>query len=102
MARPKKYNIDKKQLQNLARLGCTNIEIADFFGCDESLIRHSYSEFLIKGRSEQKMRLRQLQWNSAERGNIVMQIFLGKNLLGQTDKIETTNLEKPLPWSYDD
>ncbi len=48
------------------------------------------------------MRLRQLQWNSAERGNIVMQIFLGKNLLGQTDKIETTNLEKPLPWSYDD
>ena len=102
MARPKKYNINKKQVQNLARLGCTNIEIADFFGCDESLIRHSYSEFLIKGRSEQKMRLRQLQWNSAERGNIVMQIFLGKNLLGQTDKIETTNLEKPLPWSYDD
>ena len=102
MARPKKYNIDKKQVQNLARLGCTNIEIADFFGCDESLIRHSYSEFLIKGRSEQKMRLRPLQWNSAERGNIVMQIFLGKNLLGQTDKIETTNLEKPLPWSYDD
>ena len=102
MARPKKYNIDKKQVQNLARLGCTNIEIADFFGCDESLMRHSYSEFLIKGRSEQKMRLRQLQWNSAERGNIVMQIFLGKNLLGQTDKIETTNLEKPLPWSYDD
>ena len=102
MARPKKYNIDKKQVQNLARLGCTNIEIADFFGCDESLIRHSYSEFLIKGRSEQKMRLRQLQWNSAERGNIVMQIFLGKNLLGQTDKIETTNLEKPLPWAYDD
>ena len=102
MARPKKYNIDKKQVQNLARLGCSNIEIADFFGCDESLIRHSYSEFLIKGRSEQKMRLRQLQWNSAERGNIVMQIFLGKNLLGQTDKIETTNLEKPLPWSYDD
>ena len=101
MARPKKYNIDKKQVQNLARLGCTNIEIADFFGCDESLIRHSYSEFLIKGRSEQKLRLRQLQWNSAERGNIVMQIFLGKNLLGQTDKIETTNLEKPLPWSYD-
>ena len=102
MARPKKYNIDNKQVQNLARLGCTNIEIANFFGCDESLIRHSYSEFLIKGRAEQKMRLRQLQWNSAERGNIVMQIFLGKNLLGQTDKIETTNLEKPLPWSYDD
>ena len=102
MARPKKYDIKGEQVQKLAQYGCTNIEIAGYFGCDESLIRHSYSEFLIKGRSEQKMRLRQLQWNSAERGNIVMQIFLGKNLLGQTDKIETTNLEKPLPWSYDD
>jgi hypothetical protein len=88
MARPKKYNIDKKQVQNLARFGCTNVEIADFYGCDESLIRHSYSEYLTKGRSEQKLRLRQLQWASAEKGNIVMQIFLGKNILGQTDKQE--------------
>ena len=101
MARPKKYNIDKKQVQNLARFGCTNVEIADFYGCDESLIRHSYSEYLTKGRSEQKLRLRQLQWASAEKGNIAMQIFLGKNILGQTDKIETTNSEIPLPWSYD-
>jgi len=101
MARPKKYNIDKKQVQNLARFGCTNVEIADFYGCDESLIRHSYSEYLTKGRSEQKLRLRQLQWASAEKGNIVMQIFLGKNILGQTDNIATTNSEIPLPWSYD-
>ena len=102
MARPKKYHIDTEQLQKLAKLGCTNKEMGDFFGCSADLLEKSYSEFLTKGRAEQKMRLRQLQWNSAERGNIVMQIFLGKNLLGQTDKIETTNLEKPLPWSYDD
>ena len=101
MARPKKYNIDTKQLQNLARLGCNNKEIGEFFGCSADLIEKSYSEFLTKGRSEQKMRLRQLQWNSAERGNITMQIFLGKNILGQTDKVETTNLEQPLPWTYD-
>ena len=101
MARPKKYNIDGKKVEQLASFGCTNTEIAQFFGCDESLIRKSYSEFLTKGRSEQKLRLRQLQWSSAEKGNIVMQIFLGKNILGQTDKIETTHSEKPLPWSYD-
>jgi hypothetical protein len=101
MARPKKYNIDGNHVQNLARLGCTNIEIANFYGCDESLIRHSYSEFLTKGRSEQKLRLRQLQMRSAENGNITMQIFLDKNILGQADKIETTQSEKPLPWSYD-
>ena len=33
MARPKKYQIDTIQLQKLATLGCTNKEMADFFGC---------------------------------------------------------------------
>ena len=77
------------------------MEIADFYGCDESLLRKSYSEFLTKGRAEQKIRLRQLQWKSAEKGNVTMQIFLGKNMLGQQDKIEQTELDEPLVWSVD-
>ena len=101
MARPKKYNIDTKQLQKLAKFGCTNIEKADFFGCSPDLLEKSYSEFLTKGRSEMKMRLRQLQWKSAEKGNVTMQIFLGKNILGQQDKIETSELDEPLVWSAD-
>jgi hypothetical protein len=101
MARPKKYQIDTIQLQKLATLGCTNKEMADFFGCSADLLEKSYSEFLTKGRAEQKMRLRQLQWKSAQKGNVTMQIFLGKNILGQQDKIEETQLEEPLPWSND-
>jgi|TARA_R100000329_G_C7596343_1_gene211485 hypothetical protein len=101
MARPKKYNIDNKQIQKLATLGCTNKEIAEFFGCSPDLLEKSYSEFLTKGRAEQKIRLRQLQWRSAEKGNVVMQIFLGKNMLGQQDKLEETQLEEPLIWSND-
>ena len=101
MARPKKYNIEPSQIQKLSSLGCTNTEIADFYGCDESLLRKSYSEFLTKGRAEQKLRLRQLQWKSAEKGNVTMQIFLGKNILGQKDKLEEAELEEPLQWSYD-
>ena len=31
MARPKKYNIDTKEVVKLASYGCTNKEIADFF-----------------------------------------------------------------------
>ena len=46
MARPKKYNIDTKQVEQLASFGCTNTEIASFFGCDESLIRKGYSEYI--------------------------------------------------------
>ena len=101
MARPKKFNIKPTEVKKLAKYGCTNLEIADFYGCDESLLRKSYSEYLTKGRSEMKMRLRQLQWKSAEKGNVVMQIFLGKNLLGQQDKLETTELDEPLVWSAD-
>ena len=85
MARPKKHNIEGKKVEQLAGFGCTNIEIASFFGCDESLIRKSYSEFLTKGRQKGKIRLRQLQWRSAEAGNVQMLIWLGKNLLGQSD-----------------
>jgi len=101
MARPKKYNIDTEEVLKLASYGCTNVEIADFYGCDESLIRKSYSEYITKGRAKGKTRLRQLQWDSAEAGNVTMQIFLGKNILGQQDKIETAELDEPLVWSAD-
>ena len=99
MARPKKYNIDTKEVFKLAKLGCTNKEIGDFFGCSPDLLEKSYSEFLTKGRAEQKMRLRQLQWRACENGNVSMLIFLGKNMLGQQDRIEETQLEEPLPWN---
>ena len=101
MARPKKYNIDTEEVYKLASYGCSNVEIADFYGCDESLIRKSFSESLLKGRAKGKIRLRQLQWKSAEKGNVTMQIFLGKNILGQQDKIETSELDEPLVWSAD-
>ncbi len=97
MARPKKHNIDTKQLQNLARLGCTNTEIGDFFGCSENTIRR-YGEYLTKGRAECKMRLRQMQWKSAENGNVTMQIFLGKQVLGQSDSPDNMGMIEPLPF----
>lgn len=99
MARPKKYKIDHQEVEKLASYGCSNTEIAEFYGCDESLIRKSFSEYLTKGRAKGKIRLRQLQWKSAEKGNVTMQIFLGKNLLGQQDRLEENQLEEPLVWT---
>jgi len=127
MARPKKYDIDTKQIIKLASYGCTNLEIADFFGCDESLLRKSYSEFLTKGKVEVKIRLRQLQMQRAvgsyttiprnhpdmgelynknkpiqeektkynNDGSVPMLIWLGKQILGQSDKQEV-ELIKPI------
>ena len=100
MARPTKYNIKGEEVQKLSKFGMTNVEIADFFGCDESLIRKSYSEYLTKGRAEMKLRLRQLQWKSAEELNAVMLIWLGKQILGQSD-IPVGEDSQPLTWSID-
>ena len=88
MARPKKYNIDTEQVEKLASFGCTNIEIGSFFGCSPDLLEKSYSEYLAKGRDKGRIRLRQLQWKAAEAGSHTMLIWLGKQMLGQTDKHE--------------
>ena len=93
--RPKKYNIQKEKVEQLASFGCTNTEIASFFGCDVSLITKTYSQFLTKGRDKGKIRLRQLQWKSAEKGNTAMLIWLGKQILNQTDRSEV-ELVKPI------
>tara|TARA_Y100001963_G_scaffold159563_1_gene263778 strand:- start:397 stop:708 length:312 start_codon:yes stop_codon:yes gene_type:complete len=90
MPRPKKHKIDTEQLEKLAAYGCTNIEIASFFNCSESLIRKSYSEYLTKGRDKGKMRLRQMQWKAADRGNVTMLIWLGKQVLGQSEHPDMT------------
>ena len=93
MARPKKYDIDTKQLEQLASFGCTNREIASFFGCSEHLIKKSYSSFLTKGKDEGRIRLRKLQWVAAEKGNTPMLIWLGKQILDQKDKQELTEVK---------
>lgn len=93
MARPKKYNINGDEIEKLSSYGCTNNEIADFYGCSTDLIKKSYSCFTLKGRSRLKMKLRKLQWKSAEAGNVTMQIWLGKQYLMQSDKIESENNE---------
>lgn len=48
------------------------------------LFRHIMS----KKRAGGKASLRRMQWKSAEDGNTTMLIWLGKNILGQTDKVQ--------------
>ena len=89
VGRPKKYDIDTDTLFKLAKYNLTNIEIADIYGCDEALLRKNYSEFLTKGRGELKKRLRQTQYEVAiDDRNVTMLIWLGKQILGQTEKAE--------------
>ena len=101
MARPKKYNIDTEQVEKLASFGCSNTEIASFFGCSKDLISKSYSTNVSKGKDKGKIRLRQLLWKSAERGNVAMQIWLSKQYLGMADKQEITTTDLPEGFSVE-
>tara|TARA_R110002020_G_scaffold724_2_gene3602 strand:- start:6276 stop:6680 length:405 start_codon:yes stop_codon:yes gene_type:complete len=93
-----KIKMDAEQVEHLAEFGCTTLEIAKFFKCDESTVRKNYKEELLTGREKMKIKLRQIQFKLAET-NAAMSIFLGKNYLAQTDRQSidlTGNLETVL------
>ena len=93
--RPKKYNLDTNQVEQLAGYGCTDTEIASFFNISRTTLERNYEQYLTKGRESGKIRLSQMQWASAKKGNVAMLIWLGKQLLGQSDKQEITTTELP-------
>jgi len=84
MARPK-IQIDPIEVEKLAAMGCTTKEIASFFDCSVDTIDRRFAESLLKGKEKGKIKLRRLQWQAAEKGNVAMLIFLGKQYLGQRD-----------------
>lgn len=82
----------------LAAIGCKDHEIADWFGVDSNSLRYNFSVELLRGRESLKQSLRRKQIEVALGGNAVMLIFLGKNLLGQSDSPLTTQEAQILPW----
>lgn len=87
MARPL-LDIKGEDIENLAKIGCSNKEIADHYKCSEDTISVRFSENVAKGRAELKIGLRKMQLKSAMNGNVVMMIWLGKQLLGQVDRAQ--------------
>lgn len=97
MARPTKWeDIPTDEVLKLARLGCTNGEIGDFFGVSDETVRTRFLDILALGRANQRISLRRYQWKSARGGNVPMQIHLGKQYLGQSDKTDVTSGGKPV------
>ena len=90
MARPR-LKIDPKLVQDLAALGCKTNEIAVTLGCSTDTIERRFAAELAKGRENLKISLRRWQLEAAKKGNVAMLIWLGKQMLGQTEKIEQTS-----------
>ena len=103
--RPKK-EIDREQFEKLCELQCTQEEICGWFDITDKTLTSwckktygvSFSEIYNKKREKGKISLRRAQFQLAQK-NAAMAIFLGKNYLGQTDRIEqiVTQIEDLTP-----
>ena len=92
MARPKKV-INQKQFESLCAIQCTQEEICNVLDVtDKTLTRWcnevynlSFSEVYEQKRDIGRMSLRRNQFKLAESGNTTMQIWLGKQILKQSE-----------------
>jgi len=91
--------IDWKLVSNLLRIQCTGEEIAGAVGCSYDTLERackreqemSFAEYSEQKRAEGRASLRRNQWKAAENGNPTMLVWLGKQMLGQTDVIRQDN-----------
>lgn len=92
--RPKK-ELDIEEFEKLCALQCTEEEMCSWFNVDDKTLTRwckdtynmSFSEIFKIKRSKGKVSLRRTQMKMAKT-NVTMAIWLGKQYLGQTDKIE--------------
>ena len=97
MGRPRKQ-IDKTEFEKLCFLQCTEREFCSWFDvsdetlnkwCKENYDGRTFLAVFKEKRENGLISLRRSQFQLAEKSP-AMAIFLGKNLLGQTDKMEQT------------
>lgn len=82
----RKKVLDKDLIYELAKIHCTEAEIARICKISINDLRDKGYDALEDGRAEGKCSLRRLQWLKAQEGNVVMLVWLGKQILGQKDR----------------
>ena len=89
-----------EQIKDLASYMCTKAEIARIVGCSESTLQRNQlaQEAYELGVAQAKKSIRKTQFDIATKLNSsIMAMWLGKVYLGQTDKIQNTDDNVPLP-----
>ena len=91
--------IDPEVVYKLASTGMKNSEIAEWLEIDDSTLNYNFKQQLSKGRLNLNRSLRQAQIQLALSGNATMLIWLGKNILGQSENPFDSESSGPLPWN---
>lgn len=89
-----RLEISAKTFEGLCSINCTKEEMCGVLGCDEKTLTkwcketygEGFSDIYKKKSANGKASLRRMQFKAAESGNATMQIWLGKQYLGQKDK----------------
>ena len=101
VGRPK-IILDIEILKKLASIGCPTYEIASVLGVSARTLERNYAEIIDTYREKGKSSLRKKMWDKAiKKDNTLMQVFLSKNVLGMSDKVQQTNVTEPLPLIID-
>ena len=82
-----RLRIDPDLVKQMAGILCTMEEMASVLGCSVDTLERNFADAIKKGRDQGRAALRRLQWQGAQSGNPTMLIWLGKQLLAQTDKM---------------
>lgn len=87
MAPPIK-KVDKDLIEKLAAINCSMEEISQMVGVNERTLHRRYAGVIAKGRASGKISLKRKMYEKATSGNTSMMIWLSKNMLGYSDKVE--------------
>jgi len=97
---PKLKVVDWEEFDKLCGIQCTLPEIAAWFNVSEDTIERivirekhcKFAEYFNQKRSRGKIPLRRRQYQAAMDGNTALLIWLGKQYLGQSEKIEKQDI----------
>ncbi len=88
--------IDWDQVDSMCKIQCTGEEIASVLDIDYDTLatackrekKMPFSDYIGQKKLGGKASLRRNQWKLAQDGNATMLIYLGKNMLGQADRLD--------------
>jgi len=94
-----KVVVPEEEFYKLAALHSSWKELSDWFGVPVGTLRDNFADIYEKATTETKQKLRRAQLDLAMKGDRVMLIWLGKNILGQAETPVSSESSQVLPWN---
>lgn len=88
---------EKEQIRRLSEIFASQEDIAYVMGVNRSTLQ-KHPELMAEGKARGRVKLRRAQYEKALEGNPTMLIWLGKQMLGQTDNPGDADDNLILPW----